>query len=477
MRKLRTQLTVLFALLLSAALGAFALFFNGAVDKLFESYANEQRLSQIQQIQQQISEQYDPLWGYSLSGLEVIGNAALQNGLIVHVRTLGGELDWDISVHKTQECQLALQHAEENMHSRYPTFNGSYVEQDYDLMYNGKQAGYLTVGYYGPYALNDAELNLINNLNRTLFALGVALAGIAAVLVFLLSRYFTRPISEVVGATAKIANGEYGETIHTQPKTQELASLVESVNEMSETLRLRDEQKRRMTADIAHELRTPLSNLQSHAEAVMDGVWEPTPELFQSIHEEILRLTRIVAQLRELNELESEQLQLDIDSMDVAELFESIRSDFSVRFQSKGVLLLRALSDGPATLWCDRDRLKQCLVNLVSNALRATPQGGHVMLSCEQTSEQICIAVADTGIGMERKDLDQMFERFYRADPSRSKNTGGMGVGLAITKAIVEAHGGQISAQSAPHIGTTVTMAFPNNPTSVSPPDESRDIR
>lgn len=468
MRKLRTQLTVLFALLLTAALFFFALFFNGAVDKLFEGYANEQRNSQIQQIQQQINEQYDPLWGYSLSGLEVIANAALQNGLIVHVRTLDGELDWDISVHKTQECQLALQHAEENMHSRYPAFNGSYVEQEYDLLYDGKQAGYLTVGYYGPYALNDAELNLINSLNRVLLILGIAFAGIAAFLVFLLSRFFTHPISEVVGATAKIAHGEYGQKIQTEPKTKELASLVQSVNEMSETLKLRDEQKRRMTADIAHELRTPLSNLQSHAEAVMDGVWEPTPELFRSFHEEILRLIRIVAQLRELNELESKQLQLNVEDMDVSELFESVCSDFSARFQSKGVLLLRTLADGPTTIFCDRDRVKQCMVNLVSNALRATPQGGRVTLSCEMSRGLICISVADTGIGMERIDLEQIFERLYRADPSRNKNTGGMGIGLTITKAIVEAHGGQISAQSTPRVGTTVTMSFPGGIASTS---------
>ena len=147
-----------------------------------------------------------------------------------------------------------IHHAEENMHSRYPAFNGSYIEQDYDLLYDGKQVGYLTVGYYGPYALNDAELNLINSLNRVLLLLGIALAGIAGFLVLLLSRYFTRPISDVVGATAKIARGEYGQIIRTQPKTQELASLVNSVNEMSETLKLRDEQKRRMTADIAHEI-------------------------------------------------------------------------------------------------------------------------------------------------------------------------------------------------------------------------------
>ena len=461
MRTLRTQITILFTTFLVVALILFTLFFNGAVDKLFEMYANEQRQKQVQQIQEQINEQYSPLWGYNVSGLEVIGNAALQNGLIVHVQTLKGELDWDISVHKTQECQLVLQHAEENMHSRYPSFNGSYTEQNYDLLYDGNTVGYLTIGYYGPYALNDSELELINSLNRTLIGLGLIFTAFAALLAILISRFFLRPISEVVNSTAKIAQGEYGEKIEIKLKTKEISSLIHSVNEMSEMLQLREQQKRRMTADIAHELRTPLSNLQSHAEAVMDGIWEPSPELLQSIHEEILRLTRIVEQLRELNDLESHHMDLYFERVDIQELFESVSIDFAAQFHNKGVHLLRTCSNETSTLICDRDKVKQCLVNLLSNALRATSQDGSVTLSSETINGYVCLSVVDTGIGMNKQDLEQMFERFYRADPSRNKHTGGMGIGLAITKAIVEAHGGKISATSIPNRGTTVTMSFP----------------
>lgn len=461
MRTLRTQLTIFLTTLLFVALLLFALFFNGTVDKLFEMYANEQRQEQVRIIKEQINEQYSPLSGYNLSSLEVIANAALQNGLFVHVQTLSGELDWDISVHKTQECQLVLQHAEVNMHSRYPSFNGAYTEQNYDLLYKETPVGYLTIGYYGPYSLNDSELNLINSLNRALLVLGLLFAGIAILLAIFLSKFFLRPISDVVKSTALIAQGEYGQTIEKEPKTKELSSLVHSVNEMSRMLQLREQQKRRMTADIAHELRTPLSNMQSHAEAVIDGVWEPSPELFQSIHEEVLRLARIVEQLRELNDLESNNMQLEYECVDVQELFENVSTDFAAQFRNKGVNLLCSSSEETIFLFCDRDRIKQCLVNLLSNALRATPQNGSVTLSCEISQDSVYISVADTGIGMNEQDLGQMFERFYRADPSRSKNMGGMGIGLAITKAIVEAHGGKIIATSAPNEGTLVTMSFP----------------
>lgn len=123
--------------------------------------------------------------------------------------------------------------------------------------------------------------------------------------------------------------------------------------------------------------------------------------------------------------------------------------------------MLRTCSNETSTLICDRDKVKQCLVNLLSNALRATSQDGSVTLSSETINGYVCLSVVDTGIGMNKQDLEQMFERFYRADPSRNKHTGGMGIGLAITKAIVEAHGGKISATSIPNRGTTVTMSFP----------------
>lgn len=459
---LKAKLTVYFSALLIFSLGAMTLLFNLTLDNLFAHYANDQRQRQIQQIIEQVEEQYLPeSQSYNIDAVEVIGNAALQNGLIVHVQTRNGEVDWDISIHKAQECQITLQHAEENMHSRYPSFNGAYSETTYDLSSDGTLTGYLTVGYYGPYALDDDALILLNTLNRVTLGLGIAFLLVAMVLAFFAARRIARPISATVEVTRSIAEGDYGRKIETKTKTKELASLMQSVNEMSETLKLREQQKRRMTADVAHELRTPLTNLQSHVEAVIDGIWEPSPELFQGYREEILRLTRLVEQLQELSNLESGQIILHLEPMSVAELLEDIRLDFLARFQNKGVAFELDTTPEGLAMVCDQDRIKQCLTNLVSNALRATPESGIVRLEGRQEKDLIQLSVSDTGEGIPEEHLSQLFERFYRVDPSRSQQTGGMGIGLAITKSIVEAHGGTITAESVIGKGSKFTICIP----------------
>ena len=459
---LKTKLTVYFSVLLLFSLGSITILFNLTMDSLFAHYANDQRQSQIQQIIQQIEEQYLPeSQGYNIDALEVIGNAALQNGLIVHVQARNGEVDWDISVHKAQECQIALQHAEENMHSRYPSFNGGYSEYTYDLSYAGTPTGYLTIGYYSPYALDVDALALLNALNRVTLGLGTAFLIMALVLAFFAAKRIARPISAAVEVAHGIAEGNYGQKIETKTITKELVSLTQSINEMSETLKLREQQKRRLTADVAHELRTPLTNLQSHVEAVIDGVWEPSPELFQGYRDEILRLTRLVEQLQELSNLESGQIELHLEPTPVAALLEDIRLDFLARFQSKGVSLTLGTDPKDISMVCDHDRIKQCLTNLVSNALRATPEGGTVRLEGRQEAGSIQLSVSDTGEGIPAEHLSQLFERFYRVDPSRSQQTGGMGIGLAITKTIVGAHGGTITAESIEGKGSKFTICLP----------------
>lgn len=459
---LKAKLTVYFSILLIFSLGAITILFNLTLDELFAHYANNQRQRQIQQITQQIEEQYLPeSQSYNIEALEVIGNAALQNGLIVHVQTRNSEVDWDISIHKAQECQIALQHAEENMHSRYPSFNGAYSETTYDLFNEGMPTGYLTIGYYGPYALDDDALALLNTLNRVTLVLGIVFLFVAMALAFFSARLIARPISTAVEVTRSVTEGDYGRKIETKTKTKELVSLMQSVNEMSETLKLREQQKRRLTADIAHELRTPLTNLQSHVEAVIDGIWEPSPELFQGYRDEIMRLTRLVKQLQELSNLESGQFTLHLETIPVAELFEDIRLDFFAKFQNKGVTFDLDTSPGGLAMVCDQDRIKQCLTNLVSNALRATPEGGIVRLEGRQEKASIRLSVADTGEGISEEHLSHLFERFYRVDPSRNQQTGGMGIGLAITKSIVEAHRGSITVESTVGKGSKFTICIP----------------
>lgn len=462
MKSLRSKLILSFSVLILLAIGALSIAFNYSVDDLFQQYAYAQQEKQINQIIGQVNAQYMPeSRSYNIAGLEVIGNAALQSGIMVHVQSISKELDWDISMHKAQECQLMLQHADKNMHTRYPNFGGGLEQKQYDLFDQGVQVGYLTLGFYGPYSFSEVELNLLESLNKLIIGLGIFCILLAALFGSYIASHLTKPLRSVVVAAKNIAQGNYGTQITEKIHTTEISTLIAVVNEMSSALQMKDQQKRQLTADVAHELRTPLSNLQSHMEAMIDAVWEPTPELFQSCHDEILRLTGIVNQLQELTQLENGEISLEKDRFSISELFTWLQVAFYHAAQEKGITLLLDPLPESALLFADKDRIKQCMINLISNALRATPSNGSVKMQYRQDDDHDYLDVIDTGVGIPPQELTQLFERFYRVDKSRAQRTGGMGIGLSITKAIVLAHGGEITVDSQVGSGSTFTITLP----------------
>ena len=462
MRSLRCKLIISIAALLLLSTGTLSVVFNYSIEGIFEKYAYYQREQKVKQIIEQINAQYMPdSASYNLEGIEVIGNAALQSGIIVHIQTINKELDWDISTHRSQECKLMLQHTEENMHNRYPDFQGGLAQEKHDLQFQGIPVGYLTLGFYGPYSFNDSELQLLNSLNSLMVGLGAVFLLVAIALGSYVATHLTKPIRTVVKATQEIANGGYGTQIKEKVNTSEVMALIQSVNEMSMELKVKEQQKRQLTADVAHELRTPLSNLQSHMEAVIDEVWEPTPELFQSCHDEILRLTNIVNQLQELTQFEDGKIRLNKSQLPICDLYNGLLMDFSMTTKDKGIILRVDIPNQSASLFVDTHRIKQCMINLIANALKATPRGGVITLLHYSEADVDCLEVVDNGNGISPEDMSQIFERFYRVDKSRNQKTGGMGIGLSITKAIVEAHQGEIHVTSKVGVGTTFTIILP----------------
>ena len=331
MNTLKGKLIMTYTIISLMIVASLSILFNMSVDKIFQQYAIEQQKKQIQEIITQVNQQYLKETGtYNVDGLEVIANAALQNAIMVHVRTLNNEIDWDIQQHKARECQVLLQHAEKNMHNRYPNFKGGYAEGTYDLKYDNKLTGYLTIGYYGPYSLSDNELLLIQALNRSLALLGTVFLVIAVLLGIIMAKRISAPITNVIHASKKIAHGNCGTQVRESSTTRETADLICSINEMSQALAIKEQQKKQITADVAHELRTPLFNLLGNMEAMIDQVLEPTTERLQNCHTEILRLTQIVEQLQKLNLLENKQTFLVKESFDFSELCDSLFEDFQI---------------------------------------------------------------------------------------------------------------------------------------------------
>jgi signal transduction histidine kinase len=227
---------------------------------------------------------------------------------------------------------------------------------------------------------------------------------------------------------------------------------------MAESLAQADVQRRNMIADIAHELRTPLTVIQGNLEALTDGVYDLTPENVAAVHKQTVVLSRLVSDLRDLALAEAGQLRLERKPVSLAKVIAQVGEGLEVQAHEKGVTLKFEIGETLPEIEADEQRMTQVLFNLMSNALRHTPAGGTITTNAELRDGHVLVSVRDTGTGIAPEDLPHVFERFYRADRSRARSTGGSGLGLTIAKQIVEAHGGQIWVQS--WLGAGSTFAF-----------------
>jgi signal transduction histidine kinase len=241
----------------------------------------------------------------------------------------------------------------------------------------------------------------------------------------------------------------------------EVGQLASAFNSMAEALRRDELARRNLLADVAHELRTPLTVIEGTADAILDHLYEPTPERIGAIKEEAVLLAKTIGDLRDLALAETGHLTLDLAPTDVRELAERAVRGIRVVAEAKGVAVeLEAAPDLPS-LEVDPGRILQVLGNLLGNAVRHTPSGGRVSLSVLPQGDNTAFSVSDTGQGIAAEDLPRVFERFYRADRSRSRQTGGSGLGLPIARQVVDAHGGRIWAESTPGQGSRFTFVLP----------------
>jgi len=271
------------------------------------------------------------------------------------------------------------------------------------------------------------------------------------------------PLASIMAAADAVADGDLSTRVE-EKGPGEFRRMAYSFNRMTEELERADQQRRNLTADVAHELRTPLHILQGNLEGLIDGVYQPTPEHIQVMLDETQMLSRLVEDLQTLSLAEAGQLRLQEEPVDIAELLGDVKTSFSGPMEAAGIDLVVQIVGLPdeLTVMGDAERLDQVLNNLMGNALRHTPAGGSILLKAAATPGEIQITVRDTGEGISPEDLPYVFNRFWRADKSRQRQSGtGSGLGLAIAKQFVQAHGGHISVESQLGSGTTFTIDLP----------------
>jgi signal transduction histidine kinase len=338
------------------------------------------------------------------------------------------------------------------------------LKQGISITQDGQVIGYL-IPMSAPYEGTPRELQFIQRINRLLVYGALIGAAIALVLGIILSRSLTRPIRELTHATHAVSEGDFLQQVPIR-SNDELGELAQAFNKMSSQLSRSVNARRQMTADIAHELRTPLSLILGHAEAVHDGVLPPTRENFEIIREEATRLEHLVNDLRILSLADAGELSIQPQRLEPQRLLQDVASTYQYQAQRKNITLELDIASPLPAIEVDPGRMTQVLTNILDNALRHTPADGKIVLSAREVNGQVELAIQDSGPGLKREDLERIFDRFYRTDASRQRDemlVGGSGLGLAIARSIVQAHGGQISAESESGEGLRIIITLPKH--------------
>ena len=315
----------------------------------------------------------------------------------------------------------------------------------------------------GAFDVEPAERAFLNRVNLALAVGAVGGTAAAVVLGVVLARSLTRPLRELTSGARAVAAGELDTQVPVR-SSDELGELAEAFNQMNADLATARDRRRQLTADVAHELRTPLSVILGHSEGIREGVLEASEENLAVIHEEAQRLERLVEDLRMLSLVESGELPLDLGAYDPMALMEKTAASYRALARDKGIDLDVSAREELPDIRIDMDRMGQVLSNLVSNAMRHTPEGGSVLMAAHASNGGVEIQVKDSGPGIDPEDLPHVFERFYRADKSRRRDGAGSGLGLAIAKSLTEAQGGTIRAESQIGRGTTILLQIPKSP-------------
>ena len=307
-----------------------------------------------------------------------------------------------------------------------------------------------------------SETGIINMLvPGRLAVVGIISIVFAAIAGIILAGKISVPVKAATRAAKDIARGNYNNRINTDICTMELSELGNVVNHMAESLDNQEMLRRRLTSDVAHELRTPVANVSSNIEAIIEGVFEPTNERLSSCYNELERITGIITELEKLRQIEGENMILHIGHVDIYELAKEVKLIFENEMSKKNI---RCDIIGEHIDVCvDKDKMSQVLNNLISNAVKYTDNYGNIQITVIQENENVVITVEDNGCGIDDNDIPYIFERFYRTDKSRNRSTGGAGIGLTITRAIVQLHGGTIHVESKKGVGSLFKVTIPAN--------------
>ena len=425
---LRARLAIALVGLAVLAVALATLLANRGLDPLVEDAARSRLQRSAEHMAELAATVYRDEGGWSRSTRRTLGHLAELDGLRIAVDTGPGRFGSDLTGAETASAPVSVA---------------------------GRTVGSVTVAQPGKGLLTEEESHLQHSLDRLHLVAGAVSVVAALLLAFLLAETLSRPLRRIRLAAQRIARGELRTRID-PVGDPELRAVADALNRLAETLEHEEEIRKQTVADLAHELRTPVNGLLARTEAAQDGLLAG-PENIEAMHEEALRLTRLLDDLARLADAEQPGLLLEKEMLDLAEVARAAAAAFAPRFAEAGI----RLDVEAASAWVEGNagRLEQIVANLLANALAYTERGGAVTLRVERAGREAVLEVADTGIGIAPGDLRHIFTRFWRGDPARSAS-GGTGIGLAIVRELVRAHDARIDVDSTPGRGSSFRVVL-----------------
>ena len=452
--KLSRKLLAAFLLLSFGVIFTTGLMSNFIVDREFNKYLQESNKNNIDKLVKIVQSSYSKL------DTNEITNIAMSEKFYIEIYDANGKTIFSTGRQYLQDKKSHMNMMKGRMFGNDSFNSGDYIEESYDITSSGTKIGKVIVGYFGIYNFSEKDVIFKNALYKSfIISMGIAII-IAVIISLVISNQLTKPLSIIIKKSLEIRKGNFKGREDIKTSTIEIKELSDSINYLAESLDKQDVLRKRLTSDMAHEIRTPLTTLQNSMEAMMDGVISMDKERVESCYEEVIRINRLVDNLKNIASLEESNLNLNKTKFDIKEELERIGRDFQSYFKKKNINFIKEIKESKEVL-LDKDKFRQIIYNLLSNAYRYSNENGEVQLLEEIDGNNIVIKVADNGIGISEEELPLIFERFYRSDKSRDRETGGAGIGLTITKALVQAHGGKIITDSKLDQGSCFTVILP----------------
>jgi len=451
-------MTIFFVVLITVALISFLS--NFFIQRQFQDYMSRQQEKMQEKMVNSISRQYDKTTNsWNLENIQIIGMEALNDKYIIRVNNMQNVIVWDAEDCDKITCLEVMEDVSHNMMINYPNLKGEFISKTLDVKSDGQNVGTVDVKYYGPFFLEENDFKFLSSLNTILIGVGLLSLVFSVVVGVIIAKRLSDPINKAVDTAKQISDGYYNVRIKEETNTKEVGELISSINNLAFSLEKQEKLRKQLTADIAHEFRTPLTTLQTHMEAMIEGIWKPEIYRLESCHEEIIRISKMVKDLENLARVENDNFKLSKTEINLVYIVEKILGNFDIHIKNKGLFV--SITGDASNIFADSDRINQVIINLVSNAVKYTNEGGTININISQSSKFASLSIKDSGIGIAEEEKLFVFERFYRGDKSRNKMTGGSGIGLAIVKSIVMAHGGKIELESYLGKGSCFTVKLP----------------